>query len=185
MGKTGTRAFMAIGVLLGEQHSFMHDLESFIWVLFWICIYYSGPGEAIGPTEYDSWNYESDGMLVASKIGEIADEEVFLKKADMHLILPTTVMTLLVPRLPHYATLLLVNAVEEVKEQTRIPASPCSILSHGFRFSDDTPPCISSAYLANVLMSKQCPADTPLERFDVSYVVHTEHMTMLTNRCVT
>jgi hypothetical protein len=33
-GKTGTRAFMAIGTLLGEQHSFMHDLESFFWVLF-------------------------------------------------------------------------------------------------------------------------------------------------------
>jgi serine/threonine protein kinase len=28
-GKTGTRAFMAIGVLLGEKHSFRHDLESF------------------------------------------------------------------------------------------------------------------------------------------------------------
>jgi hypothetical protein len=27
-GKTGTRAFMAIGVLLGEKHSFMHDLDS-------------------------------------------------------------------------------------------------------------------------------------------------------------
>uniref|UniRef100_A0A0B7KK89 Fungal-type protein kinase domain-containing protein n=1 Tax=Bionectria ochroleuca TaxID=29856 RepID=A0A0B7KK89_BIOOC len=33
-GKTSTRAFMAIGVLLGEQHSFMHDLESFFWVHF-------------------------------------------------------------------------------------------------------------------------------------------------------
>lgn len=33
-GKTGTRAFMAIGALLGEQHSFIHDLESFFWVLF-------------------------------------------------------------------------------------------------------------------------------------------------------
>ncbi|KAK3365002.1 hypothetical protein B0T24DRAFT_598320 [Lasiosphaeria ovina] len=33
-GKTGTRAFMAVGALLGEQHSFMHDLESFFWVLF-------------------------------------------------------------------------------------------------------------------------------------------------------
>jgi hypothetical protein len=33
-GKTGTRAFMAIGALLGEQHSFMHDLESILWVLF-------------------------------------------------------------------------------------------------------------------------------------------------------
>lgn len=32
--KTGIRAFMAIGVLYGEEHSFMHDLESFFWVLF-------------------------------------------------------------------------------------------------------------------------------------------------------
>lgn len=33
-GKTGTRAFMAIGVLLGEKHSFMHDLESFFGYFF-------------------------------------------------------------------------------------------------------------------------------------------------------
>ena len=55
-GKTGTRAFMAIGVLLGERHSFMHepadlDLESFFWVLFWICVHYDGPDNDIGPTE--------------------------------------------------------------------------------------------------------------------------------------
>jgi hypothetical protein len=37
-GKTGTRAFMAIGVLLDdEQHSFMHDLESFFWLLLSRC----------------------------------------------------------------------------------------------------------------------------------------------------
>ena len=41
--KTGTRAFMAIGALYGEKHTFMHDLESFFWVLFWICIHYNGP----------------------------------------------------------------------------------------------------------------------------------------------
>ena len=34
-GRTGTRAFMAIGVLLGEDYSLLHDLESFFWVLFW------------------------------------------------------------------------------------------------------------------------------------------------------
>ncbi|KAK3382005.1 hypothetical protein B0H63DRAFT_495420 [Podospora didyma] len=44
-GKTDARAFMAIGALLGEQHSFMHDLESFFWVLFWICIHFNGPDE--------------------------------------------------------------------------------------------------------------------------------------------
>ncbi|KAK1634897.1 hypothetical protein BDP81DRAFT_301467, partial [Colletotrichum phormii] len=66
-GKTGTRAFMAIGALLGEQHSFMHDLESFFWVLFWICIHYHGDGEDVGPTEFDNWNYESDNNLVRAK----------------------------------------------------------------------------------------------------------------------
>ena len=33
-GKTGTQAFMAIGALLGEQHSFMYNLKAFFWVLF-------------------------------------------------------------------------------------------------------------------------------------------------------
>ncbi|KAK0655543.1 hypothetical protein B0T16DRAFT_320017 [Cercophora newfieldiana] len=77
-GKTGTRAFMAIGALLGEQHSFMHDLESFFWVLFWICIHYNGPGKDIGPTEFDSWNYESDSKLAGSKKSVIDDEVDFL-----------------------------------------------------------------------------------------------------------
>ncbi|KAK7398159.1 hypothetical protein QQX98_012466 [Neonectria punicea] len=80
-GKTGTRAFMAIGALLGEQHSFMHDLESFFWVLFWICIHYDANGKDVGPTEFDSWNYESDSRLVRLKKGEITDEEDFLKNA--------------------------------------------------------------------------------------------------------
>jgi hypothetical protein len=81
-GKTGTRAFMAIGALLGEQHSFMHDLESFFWVLFWICIHYNGPGKDIGTTEFESWNYESDNKLVRSKVGTIGDESIFLKIAE-------------------------------------------------------------------------------------------------------
>ncbi|PNY25614.1 Uncharacterized protein TCAP_04448 [Tolypocladium capitatum] len=80
--KTGTRAFMAIGALLGEQHSFMHDLESFFWVLFWICIHYDAQGNDIGPTRLDDWNYEDDDKLVASKKGEIVDEEDFLEKAE-------------------------------------------------------------------------------------------------------
>ncbi|KAE9568915.1 hypothetical protein CGCF415_v014078 [Colletotrichum fructicola] len=80
-GKTGTRAFMAIGALLGEQHSFMHDLESFFWVLFWICIHYDADGKDVGPTEFDSWNYESDNKLVRLKKGEIIDEEDFLRNA--------------------------------------------------------------------------------------------------------
>ncbi|KAL7794328.1 serine/threonine-protein kinase Sgk2 [Trichoderma ceciliae] len=78
-GKTGTRAFMAIGALLGDEHSFMHDLESFFWVLFWICIHYDGPGRDVGSTEFDSWNYEKDSRLVQLKVGTIGDESIFLK----------------------------------------------------------------------------------------------------------
>ena len=81
-GKTGTRAFMAIGALLGEQHSFMHDLESFFWVLFWICIHYNGPGKDIGSTEFNSWNYEHDRKLAGSKKSVIDDEVDFLTIAE-------------------------------------------------------------------------------------------------------
>ncbi|OAQ59614.2 serine/threonine-protein kinase Sgk2 [Pochonia chlamydosporia 170] len=35
---TGTRPFMAIGVLKEERHTFRHDLESFLYVLLWILI---------------------------------------------------------------------------------------------------------------------------------------------------
>ncbi|KAF1955656.1 hypothetical protein CC80DRAFT_526230 [Byssothecium circinans] len=55
-GKTGTRAFMAIGVLLdNEMHSFMHDLESFFW------------------------NYESDWKLAKLKFSTIGDERDFVR----------------------------------------------------------------------------------------------------------
>lgn len=83
-GKTGTRAFMSIGALMGEQHTFMHDLESFFWVLFWICIHYNTNGKDIGPTGFDDWNFESDDNLADIKKGVIGDEEDFLKKADKH-----------------------------------------------------------------------------------------------------
>ncbi|GJC89526.1 hypothetical protein ColLi_12364 [Colletotrichum liriopes] len=81
-GKTGTRAFMAIGALLNEPHSFMHDLESFFWVLFWICVHYGPNGKDIGTTAYENWNYEEDDKLAASKKGVIDDEADFLDKAQ-------------------------------------------------------------------------------------------------------
>ncbi|KAH7137689.1 hypothetical protein EDB81DRAFT_901148 [Dactylonectria macrodidyma] len=78
-GKTGTRAFMAIGVLLGEQHSFMHDLESFFWVLFWICIHYNGPGEGKVVPRFDKWNFADTEELAISKTGVISNEGDFLR----------------------------------------------------------------------------------------------------------
>ncbi|EFY93980.1 Protein kinase-like protein [Metarhizium robertsii ARSEF 23] len=83
-GKTGTRAFMAIGALLDDEHSFMHDLESFFWVLFWICIHYNGPDDGKPVPRYENWNYVDTDDLAALKQGEITVEEDFLKRADKH-----------------------------------------------------------------------------------------------------
>ncbi|KAH6951054.1 hypothetical protein BKA56DRAFT_451418, partial [Ilyonectria sp. MPI-CAGE-AT-0026] len=54
--KTGTRAFTAI-MALGEQHSSMHDLASFFWVLFCICIHYNGPDQGRAVPRIHNWNY--------------------------------------------------------------------------------------------------------------------------------
>ncbi|KAI1908584.1 hypothetical protein LOZ66_005657 [Ophidiomyces ophidiicola] len=81
-GKTGTLAFMAIGVLYGEKHSYMHDLESFFWVLFWICIHYNGPENKSKVTDFEDWNYMSTEKLANTKKGIISDEGDFLKIAE-------------------------------------------------------------------------------------------------------
>ena len=80
--KTGTRAFMAIGALYGEKHSFMHDLESFFWVLFWICIHYSGPSESRVVPKYDLWNYVDMKELAKTKKGEVDDEGDFIRTVE-------------------------------------------------------------------------------------------------------
>ncbi len=75
--KTGTKIFMAIGGLLGEPHSFMHDLESFFWVFFWICIHYNGRNKK-GKVErrivpkYEKWNYAGTEELAETKAGQIS-----------------------------------------------------------------------------------------------------------------
>jgi hypothetical protein len=78
-GKTGTRAFMSIGALLGEQHSFMHDLESFFWVLFWICIHYDGPDKSRVIRQFDKWNSVDMEELAKLKLGTVAKEAIFMK----------------------------------------------------------------------------------------------------------
>ncbi|KAH7108713.1 hypothetical protein B0J13DRAFT_332711 [Dactylonectria estremocensis] len=78
-GKTGTRAFMAIWALLGEQHSFMHDLESFFWVLFWICIHYDGANQGRVVPQFDKWNYVDMEELAKLKLGTVAKEALFMK----------------------------------------------------------------------------------------------------------
>ena len=75
---------MAIGALLGEPHSFMHDLESFFWVLFWICIHYDGQDEKGKVkrkivSKYEKWNYTDTEELADSKTAMVVEEERFNK----------------------------------------------------------------------------------------------------------
>jgi hypothetical protein len=45
MNRAGTREFMAINVLeQSEHHSYRDDLESFFYVLIWICVMYESTG---------------------------------------------------------------------------------------------------------------------------------------------
>ena len=74
--RTGTKVFMSIGALLGHQHTFMHDLESFFWVFFWICVHYEGLNENgrrdERRTEFEKWNYQNPEALAETKIGRIS-----------------------------------------------------------------------------------------------------------------
>jgi len=79
--KTGTKVFMAIGALYGEDHSFIHDLESFFWVLFWVCIHCTGPGKR-RTSNFDEWNFYSTETLATLKAGWVVEEENFNKKVD-------------------------------------------------------------------------------------------------------
>lgn len=83
-GKTGTKVFMAIGALVGEPHTFMHDLESFFWVLFWICIHcdsLDGKGEVKRRivSQYERWNYAGTEDLAFIKRGIVVEEASFNK----------------------------------------------------------------------------------------------------------
>lgn len=78
----GTKPFKAIGVLRGEENSFMHDLESFFWVLFWICIYREGTSiqnRIVLP--FEKWWYMDKEELVRAKQEIVRDEDDFLKTA--------------------------------------------------------------------------------------------------------
>ncbi|KAE8352398.1 hypothetical protein BDV28DRAFT_3420 [Aspergillus coremiiformis] len=82
-GKTGTRAFMPIGQLLGEPLSWVLGLESFFWVLFWMCIHYDGPDKKSRVIrEFDEWNYASMERLAKWKLGTVSDNHIFESTMD-------------------------------------------------------------------------------------------------------
>jgi hypothetical protein len=80
--KTGTKVFMAIGALYGEEHSFMHDLESFFWLLFWICAHWNGPDKERSKTEYEFWNYKDTKELAKIKAGAVLEQDKFDKEVN-------------------------------------------------------------------------------------------------------
>ncbi|KAF2188609.1 hypothetical protein K469DRAFT_767736 [Zopfia rhizophila CBS 207.26] len=78
--KTGTTVYVAMGALYSDDHNFMHDLESFFWVLFWICVHWNGLGLSKSKTEYESWNYEPTRKLVEIKTGRALENDEFDKE---------------------------------------------------------------------------------------------------------
>ena len=57
--RTGTFEFMAIEILeRSARHSYRHDLESFFYVLLWLCVNYTAVGVLVEPrpTILDSWS---------------------------------------------------------------------------------------------------------------------------------
>ena len=57
-GKTSTKVFIAIGVLLGEIYLAWYNFKLFFWVLFWIYIYYNGPNKKGNIVDrFNKWNF--------------------------------------------------------------------------------------------------------------------------------
>lgn len=75
---------MAIGVLLNDRHSFMHDLESFFWVLFWICIHYNGPDNSKTVRRFEKWNYMNTDESAELKKGHVTHEQDFIKTTKQY-----------------------------------------------------------------------------------------------------
>lgn len=60
----------------------MHDLESFFWVIFWICIHYDGPNACRVVRGFEKWNYMDMKELAVLKKGTVADEGDFVRMID-------------------------------------------------------------------------------------------------------
>ena len=56
----------------------MHDLESFFWVLFWICIHHNEPSKKPKDhTLYDGWNYHAVEDLADLKYAAVSSHSTF------------------------------------------------------------------------------------------------------------
>ena len=74
---------MAIGALYGEHHNFMHDLESFFWVLYWVCVHWDGPYQKRRIVEeFGAWNFKSTGELAKIKSGLVLEDWFLSEMSD-------------------------------------------------------------------------------------------------------
>lgn len=65
---------MSINALRREAPTFLHDVESFFWILYWICCSSTGPQKREVPVEFEMWNFHPPETLVKLKLGTIAEE---------------------------------------------------------------------------------------------------------------
>ncbi|KAJ2988387.1 hypothetical protein NUW58_g4001 [Xylaria curta] len=124
--KTGTRAFMAIGVLSGDHHhSFMDDLESFYWVLLWICIHYDGEGQGRRVATFDEWNSVDTEVLIQRKQGTLS-KKVFNDTVSTHF---TTHYRALIPWVSKLRDIVFPNGESWEKEDITLYSRMRDILS--------------------------------------------------------
>ncbi|KAG5991804.1 hypothetical protein E4U52_003320 [Claviceps spartinae] len=79
--RTGTIEFMAIEVLLGQQHTYRHDLESFLYVFMWLCSVYGAKGKGREPIDaLSSWSKGSLNLIAQLKLGHMVGAFYLLMK---------------------------------------------------------------------------------------------------------
>ncbi|KAL1888294.1 hypothetical protein Cpir12675_006230 [Ceratocystis pirilliformis] len=122
----GTKPFMAVGVLLGQEHTFMHDLESFFWVLFWICIHVTGPGKyELSKEQYHSWFEMRMSRIAMSKVQVIANDQMFLHAANQDF---SAYLRPLVPWVNKLRILLFPEGASDKREDLNVYNQMCSVL---------------------------------------------------------
>ncbi|KAL7276895.1 hypothetical protein RUND412_000087 [Rhizina undulata] len=92
--RTGTLAFMSLNVLKRGQHTFRDDLESFLYVLLYICFKWNGPNQPNKElTPIDCWSRPDFDDVYAMKVAFMfnrSDFEGGLKKmtTEMQSLIP-------------------------------------------------------------------------------------------------
>ncbi|KAH9458991.1 hypothetical protein Pst134EA_019143 [Puccinia striiformis f. sp. tritici] len=81
--RAGTKVFMSINLLLQRNsHTYVDDLESFFWVLVWICALY--PIHQRTTNDIALWNKQSLANLGILKIGYLSDSRLLTKHFTPH-----------------------------------------------------------------------------------------------------